>query len=230
MKIWRLEMERLKSKTILIVEDEKTIRENLASMLKFFFKEVHTAIDGYDGLDKYEQYLPDIVMTDLKMPNMSGFELLEELIKRDSTSYKIIVSAHTDKELLFKAIEKGINRYLLKPIIENELFETFEAYLKNLEKTQPMIIKIDDDIYLESDKKSLFISELEIHLNKKEFSFLKLLLSNDNKTFTYEEIENIVWGGALMSQSAIRSVVRDLRKKIGEKYIINVSGIGYRLK
>lgn len=223
-------MERLKSKTILIVEDEKTIRENLASMLKFFFKEVHTAIDGYDGLDKYEQYLPDIVMTDLKMPNMSGFELLEELIKRDSTSYKIIVSAHTDKELLFKAIEKGINRYLVKPIIENELFETFEAYLKNLEKTQPMIIKIDDDIYLESDKKSLFISELEIHLNKKEFLFLKLLLSNDNKTFNYEEIENIVWGGALMSQSAIRSVVRDLRKKIGEKYIINVSGIGYRLK
>lgn len=223
-------MERLKSKTILIVEDEKTIRENLASMLKFFFKEVHTAIDGHDGLDKYEQYLPDIVMTDLKMPNMSGFELLEELIKRDSTSYKIIVSAHTDKELLFKAIEKGINRYLVKPIIENELFETFEAYLKNLEKTQPMIIKIDDDIYLESDKKSLFISELEIHLNKKEFLFLKLLLSNDNKTFNYEEIENIVWGGALMSQSAIRSVVRDLRKKIGEKYIINVSGIGYRLK
>lgn len=222
-------MERLKSKTILIVEDEKTIRENLASMLKFFFKEVHTAIDGHDGLDKYEQYLPDIVMTDLKMPNMSGFELLEELIKRDSTSYKIIVSAHTDKELLFKAIEKGINRYLVKPIIENELFETFEAYLKNLEKTQPMIIKIDDDIYLESDKKSLFISELEIHLNKKEFLFLRLLLSN-NKTFTYEEIENIVWGGALMSQSAIRSVVRDLRKKIGEKYIINVSGIGYRLK
>ena len=223
-------MERLKSKTILIVEDEKTIRENLASMLKFFFKEVYTAIDGHDGLDKYEQYLPDIVMTDLKMPNMGGFELLEELIKRDSTSYKIIVSAHTDKELLFKAIEKGINRYLVKPIIENELFETFEAYLKNLEKTQPMIIKIDDDIYLESDKKSLFISELEIHLNKKEFLFLKLLLSNDNKTFTYEEIENIVWGGALMSQSAIRSVVRDLRKKIGEKYIINVSGIGYRLK
>lgn len=222
-------MERLKSKTILIVEDEKTIRENLASMLKFFFKEVHTAIDGHDGLDKYEQYLPDIVMTDLKMPNMSGFELLEELIKRDSTSYKIIVSAHTDKELLFKAIEKGINRYLVKPIIENELFETFEAYLKNLEKTQPMIIKIDDDIYLESDKKSLFISELEIHLNKKEFLFLRLLLSN-NKTFTYEEIENIVWGGTLMSQSAIRSVVRDLRKKIGQKYIINVSGIGYRLK
>ena len=66
-------LDRLKNKTILVVEDEKIIRENIASMLKFFFKEVYTAIDGYDGLDKYENYLPDIIMTDLKMQNMDGF-------------------------------------------------------------------------------------------------------------------------------------------------------------
>ena len=223
-------MERLKSKTILIVEDEKTIRENLASMLKFFFKEVYTAIDGYDGLDKYELYLPDIVMTDLKMPNMGGFDLLEELIKRDSKSYKIIVSAHTDKELLFKAIEEGVNKYLVKPVTEDELFETFEAYLKLLAKIEPEVIKLDENIYLENDKKSLIVDEVEVHLNKKEYLLLKLLSSNDTKAFSYEEIENLVWGGQVMSTSAIRSVVRDLRKKIGEKFILNVSGIGYRLK
>lgn len=223
-------MERLKSKTILIVEDEKTIRENLASMLKFFFKDVYTAIDGYDGLDKYELYLPDIVMTDLKMPNMGGFDLLEELIKRDSKSYKIIVSAHTDKELLFKAIEEGVNKYLVKPVTEDELFETFEAYLKLLAKIEPEVIKLDENIYLENDKKSLIVDEVEVHLNKKEYLLLKLLSSNDSKAFSYEEIENLVWGGQVMSTSAIRSVVRDLRKKIGEKFILNVSGIGYRLK
>lgn len=223
-------MERLKSKTILIVEDEKTIRENLASMLKFFFKDVYTAIDGYDGLDKYELYLPDLVMTDLKMPNMGGFDLLEELIKRDSKSYKIIVSAHTDKELLFKAIEEGVNKYLVKPVTEDELFETFEAYLKLLAKIEPEVIKLDENIYLENDKKSLIVDEVEVHLNKKEYLLLKLLSSNDSKAFSYEEIENLVWGGQVMSTSAIRSVVRDLRKKIGEKFILNVSGIGYRLK
>lgn len=223
-------MERLKSKTILIVEDEKTIRENLASMLKFFFKDVYTAIDGYDGLDKYELYLPDIVMTDLKMPNMGGFDLLKELIKRDSKSYKIIVSAHTDKELLFKAIEEGVNKYLVKPVTEDELFETFEAYLKLLAKIEPEVIKLDENIYLENDKKSLIVDEVEVHLNKKEYLLLKLLSSNDSKAFSYEEIENLVWGGQVMSTSAIRSVVRDLRKKIGEKFILNVSGIGYRLK
>lgn len=223
-------MERLKSKTILIVEDEKTIRENLASMLKFFFKDVYTAIDGYDGLDKYELYLPDLVMTDLKMPNMGGFDLLKELIKRDSKSYKIIVSAHTDKELLFKAIEEGVNKYLVKPVTEDELFETFEAYLKLLAKIEPEVIKLDENIYLENDKKSLIVDEVEVHLNKKEYLLLKLLSSNDSKAFSYEEIENLVWGGQVMSTSAIRSVVRDLRKKIGEKFILNVSGIGYRLK
>ena len=76
---------RLKSKTILLVEDEKVIRENIASMLKFFFKEVYIANDGYDGIEKYENYLPDIVMTDLKMPNMGGFELITELKNRKST-------------------------------------------------------------------------------------------------------------------------------------------------
>ena len=123
-------LERLKNKTILLVEDEKVIRENIASMLKFFFKEVYVAIDGYDGLDKYENYLPDIIMTDLKMPNMGGFELIKELEKRACSSYTIIVSAHTDTELLLEAINKGVNRYLIKPITEDELFEAFNAYLR----------------------------------------------------------------------------------------------------
>lgn len=134
-------MERLKSKTILLVEDERTIRENISSMLKFFFKDVYVAIDGYDGLDKYEQYLPDIVITDLKMPNMGGFELIEELTKRQSQSYTIIVSAHTDTELLIKAIHDGVDRYLIKPVTEDELFETFEAYLKRLIKHNLKLLK-----------------------------------------------------------------------------------------
>lgn len=75
---------KLKEKTILLVEDEKVIRENTASILKVFFKEVYTANDGYEGLDKYEEYLPDILMTDLKMPNMSGLGLIDEIKKEQA--------------------------------------------------------------------------------------------------------------------------------------------------
>lgn len=223
-------LDRLKTKTILLVEDEKVIRENIASMLRFFFKEVYVAIDGYDGLDKYEIYLPDVIMTDLKMPNMSGFELISELIKRDSNAFTIIVSAHTDTELLIKAIHEGVDRYLVKPITENELFDTLEAYLNKIDKYEPLRIHFDTNTLFDIDNKCLIIDEVEIHLNKKEYLLLKLLSSNEKKVFLYEDIENQVWGGQVMSLSAIRSVVRDLRKKMGDNYLINVSGCGYKLK
>ncbi len=223
-------LERLKNKTILLVEDEKVIRENIASMLKFFFKEVYVAIDGYDGLDKYENYLPDIIMTDLKMPNMSGFELIKELEKRASNSYTIIVSAHTDTELLIEAINKGVHRYLIKPITEDELFEAFNAYFEKIDKILPQSIKFETNMYFDLNKNQIILEGEELHLNKKETLLMKLLCSDINKTFSYEEIEYQVWGSDSMSLSAIRSVVRDLRKKIGQDYIVNISGLGYRLK
>lgn len=223
-------LERLKNKTILLVDDEKIIRENIASMLKFFFKEVYIAVDGYDGLDKYENYLPDIIMTDLKMPNMGGFELIKELEKRACSSYTIIVSAHTDTELLIEAINKGVNRYLIKPITEDELFEVFNAYFEKLDKTTPQSVQLESNIYFDLNKNQMIIDNEELHLNKKETQFMKLLCSDINKTFSYEEIEYQVWGSDSMSLSAIRSVVRDLRKKIGQDYIINISGLGYRLR
>lgn len=221
---------RLKTKTILLVEDERIIRENIASMLKFFFKKVYTANDGYDGLDKYEEYLPDIVMTDLKMPNMGGFELLDELIKRSSISYLMIVSAHTDTDLLIKAIHNGIHRYIVKPVTEDELFAAFEAYFQKIDDISPINIKIDEKLSLDLEKNQALVNLNEVHLNKKETMLLKVLSQNTNKAYTYEEIEYQVWGNKSMSLSAVRSVVRDLRKKIGQNYIVNISGIGYRLK
>ena len=223
-------LERLKNKTILLVEDEKIIRENIASMLKFFFKEVYVAIDGYDGLDKYENYLPDIIMTDLKMPNMSGFELIKELEKRASKSYTIIVSAHTDTELLIEAINKGVHRYLIKPITEDELFEAFNAYFEKIDKILPQSVQLETNMHFDLNKNQIILEGEELHLNKKETLLMKLLCSDINKSFSYEEIEYQVWGSDSMSLSAIRSVVRDLRKKIGQDYIINISGLGYRLR
>ena len=221
---------RLKSKTILLVEDEKVIRENIASMLKFFFKEVYIAIDGYDGIDKYENNLPDIVMTDLKMPNMGGFELISELKNRKSTAFTIIVSAHTDTDLLINAIHNGVDRYIVKPVLEDDLFDTFKAFLEKLDNVMPQVIKLSDKLSIDIDKSEVISNGESIHLNKKENMLLKLLCKDLNKTISYEEIEYQVWGSESMSLSAIRSVVRDLRKKIGQEYIVNVSGVGYRLK
>jgi len=223
-------LERLKTKSILLVEDENVIRDNIASMLKFFFKDVYTAIDGYDGIYKYEEHLPDIVMTDLKMPNMGGFELIEELKNRSSSSYTIIVSAHTDTELLIKAIHDGVDRYIIKPVTEDELFEAFESYFIKIDKELPQIIKLNQNLSIDFDKAQVLLNNIEIHLNKKEVQLLKLLCTDINKTITYEDIEYQIWGSSSMSLSAIRSIVRDLRKKLGSEYVINISGVGYRMR
>ncbi|WP_164707226.1 response regulator transcription factor [Arcobacter peruensis] len=223
-------VQRLKTKTILLVEDENIIRENISSMLKFFFKEVYTAIDGFDGLDKYEANLPDIVMTDLKMPNMGGFDLLEEIKKLSSNSYTIIVSAHTDTDLLIKAIHEGVDRYIIKPVTEDELFKAFEAFLIKMDNELPSIIEVNKNTKIDFDKCELMLNDEVIHLNKKEIRLLKLLCKDFNKIVNYEEIEYQVWGNKSMSLSAIRSVVRDLRKKLGSEYIVNVSGLGYKMR
>ena len=223
-------LKKLKEKTILLVEDEIIIRNNIASMLKFFFKEVYIAIDGYDALDKYEQNLPDIVMTDLKMPNMNGLELVEELKMRFSKAYIIIVSAHTDTDLLIDSIHNGVDRYIIKPVIEDELFKAFLSYLEKIDKEEPKIIELSKSINIDLDKHLVINKDKKIHLNNKEYELLKLLCVDMDKTITYEEIEYQIWGSTSMSLSALRSVVRDLRKKISSEYILNVSGIGYRLK
>ncbi|MCH9812907.1 MAG: response regulator transcription factor [Epsilonproteobacteria bacterium] len=222
--------QRIKDKTILLVEDEKIIRDNLASMLGYFFKEVYTTGDGFDAIDRYERYLPDIIMTDLKMPNMGGFELLHALQKRGSTAYMIIVSAHTDTDLLVNAIHKGVDRYLIKPVTEKALFEAFNAYVKKLNHAMPQTIDLLSQVQFSPDKNEIMVENQKVHLNKKESLLLKLFCSDSAKTFTYEEIEYQVWGSQSMSLPAIRSVVRDLRKKIGSEFITNVSGIGYQLK
>lgn len=94
----------------------------------------------------------------------------------------------------------------------------------------PKIVELNKKIKIDLDKHLAIIDNQEIHLNKKENQLLSILCIDAEKTVSYEEIEYQVWGSESMSLSAIRSVVRDLRKKIGNQFVINVSGVGYRLK
>lgn len=216
----------LKTKTVLIVEDEEIVRKNLSSTLKFFFKEVFTAIDGYDGLDKFQKHLPDFLITDLKMPNMNGFELILELKKRKFKPFTIIVSAHTDTDFLINAIHQGVDGYIIKPITEKALFTSFEKYMQT-HNNDENLIKLDENLIYDNENSVIIKEEEKIHLNKKENKLLQLLTKDFSKNISYEEIEYQVWGSDSMSINALRSVVRDLRKKIGSEYIVNISGNGY---
>ncbi len=219
----------LKDKTILLLEENISIRKEMVSILKLFFKEVYIAIDGYDALYKYELYLPDIISTDLNVSGLSGFDLIKEIRKRSIDTFIIIVSSNTNTDYLIDAIHNRVNRYIIKPITEDKYLLAFDAYLKKFEK-QTSVIELSASIRVELHKYLIVKDNQNIHINKKECLFITLLSKNKSKTVSYEEIEESLWGTKPMSLSAIRTLVRDLRKKLGKEYILNVSGIGYKLE
>jgi len=120
----------LKEITLLYVEDSRAIREILGKRLEKKVKKIIVAVDGEDGLEKYKEYKPDIILTDVTMPKMSGIEMSREIKEIDKDMPIIILSAHNDASYLLEAIELGISGYLLKPVDRDKMIEQLESQAK----------------------------------------------------------------------------------------------------
>ncbi|MEA3554615.1 MAG: response regulator [Campylobacterota bacterium] len=141
--------------TALYVEDSSAILKQTSGYLEKFFKKVYTAKDGLEGLEKYKQYIPDVVLTDTTMPNMDGFELIKSLQKINPKIKIIIISAHCDTSNLLDAIHLGVCDFIPKPIdrvllgnallkVANELVKTTEVLDKDeLDKRSDLIEKFE---------------------------------------------------------------------------------------
>lgn len=121
------------SMSILYVEDNQSLQENAAKLLKKFFGNVYIASDGLEGLKLFHKYRPDIVITDLKMPHMSGIEMSARIRHSAPDSKIIFMSAFDEKEYLFKAIELGIFRFIKKPVKIDDLSSVLHLAIKQIE-------------------------------------------------------------------------------------------------
>ena len=131
----------LKQIKLLYVEDDDSIRGILSKGLKRRVKEIEVAIDGVDGLDKYKSFQPDIIVTDIKMPRMSGLQMSEEIRSLDKSIPIIITSAHGEADTLIESIKIGVNGYILKPIDTEKLFEMIALYAKSRVLENELITK-----------------------------------------------------------------------------------------
>ncbi len=118
-----------KELTILIVEDDGEAREALRSMVELDFNYVYEAKNGCEGLELFQRYKPDIILTDIQMPCMSGLEMLREIRKNSHEVLALFISAHTEVDMLLQAIDLKIDAYITKPFIYKELLEKIEANL-----------------------------------------------------------------------------------------------------
>lgn len=226
----KLLLEKLKTLTVLYAEDEEGIRTNVAKTLSYYVKRVIEAANGEDAFTLYQQEKPDIIFTDIMMPgNMDGIELVRQVRKENSKIPIVLITAHTDKEYLLKAVSLHLEQYIVKPINLKNLKEALLKCVDVISSSRSIDMSLPNGYAYDFDNKILSFHNEEIKLTKMQIMFFELLLQNRHRIVTYDELQECVWQDQIMTDSALKSLVKNLRQKLPKEYIVNLSGVGYKL-
>lgn len=220
---------------ILVVDDEPQITRILRRSLAAHQYEVRTAADGETGFDTFRDFKPDLVITDLQMPEMSGLELCRA-IRRLSQVPIIVLSVKGEEDTKVAALDAGADDYITKPFGMEELMARIRAALRrgahdNVEVTTQIAagpFSVDLDTYV------VKVRETAIHLTPKELELLTYFLKNEGKVLSHRNILSAIWGANSVEQTEyLRVFVGNLRKKVEidpshPKHILTEPWVGYR--
>lgn len=213
---------------LLYVEDDEGVRNVNSRILKRMFHTVYEAINGKDGFEQYQKYQPDIVITDLKMPQLDGISMVKKIRQTDQKTRIIITTAFTEEQNLIDAVELDIVRYLVKPLNQRNLLPALEKAIEQLGHIRKLTL--GKGVTLDLQNSILTNGTQTYHLSKKELMFLEIIAKSPSKTVTYQEIESYIWYDEGMSIYSLRTLVGNIRKKYNlETQIQNISGMGYKL-
>lgn len=220
-------------KTILVVEDEKDIRESLKKSLTENNYVVEVASDGAEALAQVENKTPDLVILDLGLPKISGESVLQEIKKNYPAMPVIILSAKSTSSDIVTGFNLGADNYVPKPFIIEELLARIKARFNALGEGR-FKIKVAD-LELNNDTKEVKRGGKLINLTPKEFELLHYLMSNTGRVLSRESILNKVWLYSPDIESRVVDVyVGYLRRKIDyrqkKKLIHSIRGFGYSIK
>jgi len=222
----------MQKSTILYVEDDAEIQKHFTEFLSRYCKEVYTAQSAEEGYALYLEKNPDIAMLDINLPGMNGLELAQKIRANNKITRILISTAYTDKEFLLRAVELELTRYLVKPITSEELLGALDKSLLELAQLHDKYNQIELDEGFSYDRKNKILTRNggEITLRRKEMELLEFFIEHEGETITYEILESSIWQDEFMSKDAIRSQIKNLRKKTYPHIIKNITGIGYRFK
>lgn len=216
---------------ILVVEDDKNLRKLITTCLKKNNYTPFEANDGEEALEMLDKQYIDLIITDVMMPKMDGFELIKEL---RMSEYKLPILLITAKDSIQDKKEGfllGADDNMVKPINIEELLLRVKVLLRRAESTNERKIKIGD-LVLDYDQMSVTRNGKEYFLAQKEFMLLYKLLSTPNTIFTRQELIEEIWG--LDSESEYRTVdvhikrIRDKMQDVKEFEIVSIRGVGYK--
>lgn len=225
-------------KTVLVVDDEPRMVEFITMNLELEGLRVVKAVNGYEALDKAAREMPDLVLLDIMMPDMDGFETLEKL--RDSSSVPVIfLSAKGEEFDRIRGLDLGADDYITKPFSPRELVSRIRAVLRRTEPGAPTSgseIVVDDELRINFDQRRVTVRGQEIRLRPTEYRLLYQLVTNAGKLLTHETLLSRVWGTEYRDEDQyVRLYITYLRQKIEKdpknpRYILSERGLGYRFK
>ena len=225
--------------TLLFIEDDEAIRTALRLVLEDEGYEVAVAGDGESGISMFGQISPDLVLLDLRLPDISGFEVCRA-IRRTSITPVIMVTAQTDTSDLVNGFDAGADDYVTKPVVPKELSARIRAALRRTQTVEPSpsnaksLNKIGD---VEIDRALSVVRKngVEISLTKTEFRLLVEFADHPGMVLSRDQLLERVWGYEYLGDSRLVDAhVRRLRVKVESQpeeptMIVTVRGMGYRL-
>ena len=224
-------------KHILIVDDEPRMRRFVRMNLELEPFRVSEASNGLDAVRKIREEMPDLVVLDVEMPQLDGFETLRE-IRRASSVPVIMLTVRGEEPDRIKGLDLGADDYVTKPFSARELVSRINAVLRRVQLSSPAErshrIEVDERLSADFDRREVLVDGEAVKLRPTEYRLLYHFLHNPGRILTHEQLLSKVWGPEYVDDTQLlRLYITYLRQKIepdpsNPRYIFNERGVGYR--
>jgi DNA-binding response OmpR family regulator len=221
-----MKIEKLNQMKVLLVEDEIELSSMLENAIGEYFFTFKVASNGKEGLELFKEIKPDLVITDINMPNMNGIEMSKEIRKTNPNLPIIILSAFSQKDYLLNAIDLSVTKYLIKPFDPDELLESISIISEKIGKKK---IELKDGFIFDKNTNSLAKDGKYIKLTKREIKFIDILIDISPAILSEEDIKINLWDNKNSNVERIRTFVKRLREKTSKDFIKNIKSQGYQI-
>jgi len=214
----------LKNLKVLLVEDEENLAKLLKNAIGDSFYRFIIAKDGLEGYEKFSELSPDIIITDIMMPNSTGLEMAKKIREQNSNIPIIILSAFSETDKFLNAIDVGVIKYFIKPFDPDELLEYITSIAPQLGNK---IINLCEDFIFNKSTNSLYKNNRFVSLSKNEVKFFASLTESRDKIVDDSTSKILIWDEDV-SDDRLRAFIKRLRAKTSKNLIKNLKGQGYQ--
>ncbi|WP_308637655.1 response regulator transcription factor [Paenibacillus silvisoli] len=216
--------------SILVIEDDSYIQQLIAEFLRAQQYEVEVAGDGLEGWNMYVQGAYDLVILDLMLPTMHGYEICRRIRERADTPVIVLTALSEEKDQL-RAFEEEADDYVTKPFSFHVLMKRVEAVLRRTRTGQAGDLLFDGRLRLDANAYKIYVDGKLVDTTTKEFDILHTLVHNAGRIMTRDMLLDKVWGYDYYGDSRIVDAhIKNIRKKLGISVIRTVKGVGYSLE